>query len=270
MENGQAAPTSQEIPNSAGVPSEDTSNVVESAPAWTSETPARETQTAANGEGEGDGAGDGEGSGEGQGDPNAAAANPEVPAFQPKYTPEQIQQLADQADYRPQEVDINFLDELGNFDPQKFGEFMAENNKQVFNQALQAGNARTQLTQVESDTWAHVEKDFPEIAGNDTLTKALRGARIQDIIAGGDGDLSRLATDIVGPIRENRIKAVEDANKTITDAKKLETFTPEGASVEAPSLSLMQQLSVAVQSGDTAKAQTLRHAIRKERINGNN
>lgn len=266
MENGTPTSSAPEIPNAAGVPTVDTSNVVETPPAWTSDTPQREAQAPV----EGDGEGEGEGTQGGEGGQPAGETQVETPAYQPKYTPEQIEQLAKQADYVPQEVEINFLDELGNFDPQKFGEFMAENNKNIFNQALQAGNARTQLTQVEQDTWAHVEKDFPEIAGNDTLTKALRGARIQDIIAGGDGDLTRLATDIVGPIRDNRIKAVEDANQNITDQKKLGTFTPEGASTEAPTLSLMQQLQVAVQSGDTQKATSLRHAIRKERINANN
>lgn len=266
MENGTPTSSAPEIPNAAGVPTVDTSNVVETPPAWTSDTPQREAQAPV----EGDGQGEGEETQGGEGGQPAGETQVETPAYQPKYTPEQIEQLAKQADYVPQEVEINFLDELGNFDPQKFGEFMAENNKNIFNQALQAGNARTQLTQVEQDTWAHVEKDFPEIAGNDTLTKALRGARIQDIIAGGDGDLTRLATDIVGPIRDNRIKAVEDANQNITDQKKLETFTPEGASTEAPTLSLMQQLQVAVQSGDTQKATSLRHAIRKERINANN
>lgn len=262
--DGTPNTSAQEIPNAAGVPTVDTSNVVETPPAWTSETPQREAQAPA-GEGDGEGTQGGEG-----GQPAEGATPPEAPAYQPKYTPEEIQELAKRADYIPQEVEINFLDELGNFDPQKFGEFMAQNNQNIFNQALQAGNARTQLTQVEQDTWAHVEKDFPEISGNDTLTKALRGARIQDLIAGGDGDLTRLATDIVGPIRDSRIKAVEDANQNITDQKKLETFTPEGASTEAPTLTLMQQLQTAVQSGDTQKATSLRHAIRKERINANN
>lgn len=123
---------------------------------------------------------------------------------------------------------------------------------------------------MEADTWSGIKEAYPEIADNSTLTNALKGARIQDLLAGGDGDLNRLASDIVGPIRENRIKAVEEVNKTLTDQKKLETFTPENAAPETQPVSLMGQLQAAVAAGDSAAAQALRHAIRKERINANN
>ena len=265
------------IPNEAGVPSVDTSNVVETAPVYTGAGPQRESVTPApttdeNAEGKGD-------------DVKEDAPNTDVTddgagkdtttvtddtAYQPKYTPEQITELAKQADYQPGEVEITFVDELGNFDPVAFGEFMKQNNQSVFNQAINAGKARSELTQIEGDTWSAVEKNFPEIAGNDSLTKALRGARIQDVLAGGDGDLQRIAKDIVGPIRDNKIKAVEDVNKTITEQKKLDTFTPDNAAPERAEPTLMQQLQSAVVSGDTAKAQALRHAIRKERIDANN
>lgn len=266
---------SDNIPNEAGVESVDTSNVVESAPVWTSETPQREARTAEaptdeNAAGEG-----GENQEEAPNTENANGAGAEnvatdENAYTPKYTPEQITELAKAADYQPGEVEITFVDELGNFDPVAFGEFMQKNNASVFNQAIAATKARGELVQVEGDTWASIQQQFPEIAGNETLTSALRGARVQDVIAGGDGDLHRLAKDIVGPIRENRIKAVEDVNKTITDQKKLETFTPDNAAPERAEPTLMQQLQSAVQSGDTAKAQSLRHAIRKERIDANN
>lgn len=263
------------IPNEAGVESVDTSNVVESAPVWTSESPQREAKTP---EAPTDDNADGQGSDNPEDAPNTetnpGAAGDDVvtdePAYQPKYTPEQIQELAKAADYQPGEVEITFVDELGNFDPVAFGEFMKQNNASVFNQAIAATNARGELTQIEGDTWASIQQQFPEIAGNETLTKSLRGARIQDVMAGGDGDLHRLAKDIVGPIRENRIKAVEDVNKTITDQKKLETFTPDNAAPERAEPTLMQQLQSAVKSGDTEKATAIRHAIRKERINANN
>lgn len=268
MENGQE--NTSNIPNEANVPTVDESNVVESAPAWTSETPKRESPAPAENP-----AGDGGEATATQTPTDGAAADdttviPDEPVEKPLYTPEEINKLAEAADYRPGEIEVTFVDELGNFDPQAFGEFMKQNNQNVFNQAINAANARGQLVQIENDTWAGIKKDFPEVAGNETLTSALRGARIQDLLAGGDGDLNRLAKDIVGPIRENRIKAVEDTNRQITEQKKLETFKPENAAPEKAEPTLMSQLQQAVASGDTQRAHTLRHAIRKERISANN
>lgn len=275
MENG-----TNSIPNEAGVESVDTSNVVESAPAWTSQTPQREAAPAQateddsnnsdeNGDNADANANASENTDENNDDNGDAAATNDA-TYQPQYTPEQIVELAKRADYQPAEVQADFVDELGNFDPQKFGEFMRANNENVFNQAIQAANARTQLTQIETDTWGAVESKYPEITENPTIKSALRGARTQDVINGGDGDLERIAADIIGPMRQNKIDAVESVNRQVTEQKKLETFTPTNAAPDRAEPSLMSQLKSAVANGESEKAKSIRHAIRKERINANN
>ncbi|MGV9002395.1 MAG: hypothetical protein ACOH18_05585 [Candidatus Saccharimonadaceae bacterium] len=267
MEDGINSDNS--IPNEAGVPSVDESNVVESDSVWTSESPKREAPETTDDASGKDGA-EATAAQTNEAGTEGAAITGDENITKPMYTPEEITKLAEAADYRPGEIEVNFVDELGNFDPQAFGDFMKQNNQNVFNQAINAANARGQLVQIENDTWGQIKTDYPEVANNETLTSALRGARIQDLLAGGDGDLARLAKDIVGPIRENRIKAVEDTNRQITEQKKLETFTPENVAPDRAEPSLMSQLQAAVSSGDTQKAHSLRHAIRKERIDANN
>lgn len=184
------------------------------------------------------------------------------------YDGARFKELLDAQKYQAEEVTLDFYDEYGNIDQAKFGEFLQQNNQKVFEQATQAAMAKVEAQQIEEKLWNDVYTNYGEIKDNPALETALRGARIQDMVAGGDGDLTRLAKEIVAPIRQNKIKAIEDVNRSITEQKKLETFTPDAATPAPAAVPLMTQLKQALDAGDSERAQTLRHAIRKERIYG--
>jgi len=167
-------------------------------------------------------------------------------------------------------MDLDIVDEFGNFDGKKFSDFMAENNKNVFNQALDSFTAISEADKIENQAWESVNEAYPELKGNPTLEKAIRGARIQDILGGGTGDLIELAKGIIGPIRENKIKAVEEVNRTIEKQDNLQVVKPTVAPVEQVTPTLMDQLKHALSVNDQQKANQIRHAIRKERIYGTN
>ena len=261
MRDGQAVPT---VPNELGVPGADNTNVVESAPidtstpdettapeveetpteevpAETSEAPAEETHAEA-----------------------APAETPEEELRLP--TIDHIKAMQEAQDYQPSaEVEVDILDEFGNLDPKKFQDFMTKNNQDIFEKATQAVEARSGAQAAEDAAWDKVHEVYPEIKEYN-LDAALRGARIQDITAGGDGDLARLARDLAGPFRQAKIKATEDINKVVEEAESLETLKPTEVTPPKEPLPLMAQLKAAVAEGDTETAQRLRHEIRKQRI----
>lgn len=124
-----------EIPNAASVPTVDTSNVIESAPAWTSATPQREAAPAAAvTEDTTEDVTQTEATPAPETQPDITPAAPAVPT----YSAEQVTKLANAVEYTPGEITVNFVDELGNFDPQAFGEFMQQREAEVFNKAIEA------------------------------------------------------------------------------------------------------------------------------------
>ena len=183
---------------------------------------------------------------------------------------EKLKALRETSRYKPTDMDLDIVDEFGNLDAEKFSEFMVKNNEAVFNQALTAVNANNQADRIENQAWEAVHKAYPELDKNPTLEKAIRGARIQDILSGGTGNLLELAKGVLGPIRENEIKAVESVNRTIEKQENLQVATPAVAPVERVAPTLMEQLKYALAQNDTQKANQIRHAIRKERIYGTN
>lgn len=181
---------------------------------------------------------------------------------------ELLKRLSENSKYRPTDTNFDILDEYGALDPEKFQAFMAENNQNVFNQATNAVLTKLEAEKIEADAWGKVYTDYPELKENKSLESALKGARIQDLVSGGKGDLIELAKGIVGPIRDNKIKAVESANKTIKKQESLSSFKPNVAQIEKVPTSLMTQLKQAISDGDSDTANRIRHEIRKERIFG--
>lgn len=264
-------------------PSIDNTNVIISEPVYTGSAPIPEPAKVPEGtvgkEGE-EGAPDEPVEGETpdapaakEGEPTVEAA-PEATVEAPKAAPtmdgERLKALRNAGKYKPTEMDLDIVDEFGNFDGKKFSDFMADNNKNVFNQALDSFTAISEADKIETQAWESVNQAYPELKGNPTLEKAIRGARIQDILGGGTGDLLELAKGIVGPIRENKIKAVEEVNRTIEKQDNLQVVKPTVAPVEQVTPTLMDQLKHALSVNDQQKANQIRHAIRKERIYGTN
>lgn len=210
-------------------------------------------------------------------DPAAVATPPVVtePVATPKapvetMDTERLAELAKASNYNPADTELDILDEFGNLDATKFGDFMRKNNESVFTQAVGAVQARNQAEQIENNAWNAVHEAYPELVENPSLEKAIRGARIQDLINGGKGDLNELAKGIVGPLRDNKIKAVEEVNRTIKKQENLGAAKPTTAQPEKVAPSLMTQLRTAITNGDNQAAQKIRHAILKERIYGKN
>lgn len=251
----------QQVPNELGVPDADNSNVVESAPVDTS-TPDDTTAPEAE-----------------DTQPEAAPAEAtEAPAEEATAETTQVEEdelslptidnikaINEANEYQPTEVELDITDEYGNLDPKKFQAFMAQNNQQVRDQTLAAMQKRDSAMAAEDAAWEKVYEAYPEIKDNN-LDNALRGARIQDITAGGDGDLARLARELAAPFRQAKIDATEKANKTVEEAESLETLTPTAATPPKEAPSLMTQLKTALAEGDTETANRVRHAIRKQRI----
>lgn len=181
---------------------------------------------------------------------------------------ERLKQLHEATVYKPLETSLEILDEFGNLDQTKFETFMRENNKNVFSQAISAVNANNEAIEIENKAWDAVHKQYPEM--NETLEKAVRGARVQDLINGGKGDLMELAKGIVGPIRDNKIKAIEDTNRVEREKSALSTIKPSNETPSAQAPSLIQQLKTAISNGNREGAQAIRHAILKEQIYGKN
>lgn len=181
-------------------------------------------------------------------------------------TAAELEELRKKSQYQAAEIEADLLDEYGYVDPKKLEGFLAENNKRVFEQAVQAMEARQEAKEIETKTWESIYKKYPEVKEKESLEKALRGARIADIVAGGDGDITRIATEFMAPIRDSKVAAIESVNRKISEQKSLETNVQEAATPERPAPSLMSQLKSALASGDTAKAQQVRNAIRMQRI----
>lgn len=208
--------------------------------------------------------------------PIAADTSNQVPVEEPVKTQapiaqidtERLRQLNEATTYKPTETPLEILDEFGNIDSSKFETFMAKNNENVFSQAINAVNAKNEVIEIETKAWEAVHKQYPEM--NETLEKAVRGARVQDLINGGSGDLLELAKGIVGPIRESRIKAVEDTNRIEREKESLAAIKPSNESPAAQAPSLMQQLKIEISKGNREGAQRIRHAILKEQIYGKN
>lgn len=196
-----------------------------------------------------------------------AAEEAPAPATEPEQQ-ESILDLMGQQKYQETETNIDIFDEYGNLDPQKFASFLAENNKNVAEKAVSMMTATSKAQEMEETAWDKVYTDNPELKDNPTLEKALRGARIQDLVDGGDGDLSRLAKDLVAPLRTSQIKAQEDVARTVEDQEALSVTTPKNATTEPVQKSNMVLLREAISAGDTDRANQIRHAIRKERIYG--
>ena len=181
-------------------------------------------------------------------------------------TAEQLRELRDSGQYQPPEEEADLTDEYGYIDPKKLQSYLNQRDEQVFNSAVRAVEARTEAEKIETEAWQSIHSTYPELKENAALEQALRGARIADLAAGGDGNIHRIAQDFMKPIRDSRIKAVEDVNRQITEQKALETHAQESAAPERPAPSLMSQLRGALESGDRQKAQEIRNAIRMERI----
>lgn len=256
----------QQVPNELGVPDANNSNVVESAPVDTSvapdeapaeEAPAEEAPVE-------------ETPAQEESSEEAPAAEETPPAEEEELslpTVEHLQALHAAQQYQSEDVEIDFVDEHGFFDAKKFQDFMVQNNQRVYSQAVEASKAYDQAGKAEEAAWSKVNQTYPEIEKYG-LDAALRGARIQDLTAGGDGDLARLAKDLAAPFRQNAIDAVEKANKVVEEAESLETLKPTNATPPKQEPSLMSQLKSAVDSGDAEAATRIRHAIRKQRIYG--
>lgn len=181
---------------------------------------------------------------------------------------ELLQKLSEASKYKAQESELDILDEYGAVDPTKFQDFMLKNNQQVFNQAVNAVQARLQAERIEEAAWQDVTTKYPELKESESLLSALRGARVQDLVSGGKGDLLELAKGIVAPIRDSKIKAVESVNKSIKKQESLSTFKPATAQIEKVPTNLMDQLKQAIATGNSEEANRLRHEVRKERIFG--
>lgn len=194
----------------------------------------------------------------------------EAPTEKPKPTIDMdlLKELNEASKYQPKDTNFDILDEYGALDPTKFQAFMAENNQNVFNQATNSVLSKLQAEKLENDMWEDVNTKYPELKENENLKSALKGARIQDLISGGKGDLNELAKGIVGTIRDNKVKAIESVNKTITKQESLSSFKPSVAQTEKVPTSLMTQLKQAMSNGDAETANRIRHEIRKERIFG--
>lgn len=253
----------QQVPNELGVPSADNNNIVESAPVDTSvvEDDSQLPQDAPAEE---------------EAPVEAAPVENKTPEEAPTEAPEEeelslptidnIKAMQQAQAYQPgAEVEVDILDEFGNVDPAKFQAFMAKNNQDVYEKATQAIEARSSAQAAEDAAWDKVHEVYPEIKDNN-LDNALRGARIQDITAGGDGDLARLARELAAPFREAKIKATENANKTIEEAESLATLAPTTVTPPKEAKPLMTQLREALAGGDNETANRLRHEIRKQRI----
>lgn len=247
----------QQVPNELGVPDADNTNIVESAPVDTStpdDTPAEPAEEAEAAPAETVEA------------PAETAPAEEVQEEELKLpTIDNIKAINEAQNYQPEDVEIDILDDDGYLDPKKFQAFMAQNNQSIFEKATQSVEARKGAQAAEDAAWGQVHEAYPEIKDYN-LDKALRGARIQDITEGGDGDLARLARDLAAPYRTAKIEATEAANKSVEEVESLESLTPTTATPPKQAPSLMNQLSTAVANGDTETANRLRHAIRKARI----
>lgn len=181
-------------------------------------------------------------------------------------TPEQIQALREQTQYQPEDQEVDLVDEYGYIDPKKLQSFMVENNQRVFEQAVKAVEAKAQAERIETQSWEKIHQSYPELKESPGLEQALRGARIADLAAGGDGNIHRIAQEFMKPIRDSKVQAVEETNRSISKQEALSTHVQESAAPERPAPSLMSRLRTALENGDQAQAQEIRNAIRMERI----
>lgn len=192
--------------------------------------------------------------------------NTEDSADEDYLTAEQLQDLRDRTQYQAEDQEVDLVDEYGYIDPKKLQSFMVENNQRVFEQAVKAVEAKSQAERVETQSWEKIHQSYPELKESPGLEQALRGARIADLSAGGDGNIHRIAQEFMKPIRDSKVQAVEETNRNISKQEALSTHVQESAAPERPAPSLMSRLRTALSNGDQAQAQEIRNAIRMERI----
>lgn len=256
------------IPNENGVPTVTNTNVVPSEPAYTGSEPQPEAPAPVEAPVEAPT----EEPTETVETPTEAPTEsvetpPEEPAHQP-ITAEHLQRLHEAQQLEPVTEAPDIFDDYGNVDPNKFNDYLNQRDARVFEQATYAATVREETQKTEQTAWDTVYSEYGEIKDNPALQNALRGARIQDLTAGGDGDLARLAKELVAPFRTAKIQATEAINKTVSEAEALETTKPTAATPPKEAPSLVHQLKAAIADGDTQRAQSIRHAIRKEQIYG--
>lgn len=258
-----------QVPNDLGVPTVSNSNVVTSDPVDTGSTPPApapaeapvedtpvdetiKTETPA----------------ESEATPTEPVETPTEEEPTPVPTADYLKRLHEAQQFEAPTEAPDIFDDYGNVDPTKFAAYQAQRDAQVFEKAVNAVNAKAEAQQAELAAWDSVYSNYSEVKDSEVLQNALRGARIQDLSSGGDGDLNRLAKGLVAPFREAKIKATEAVNKTVEEAESLETAKPSAATPPQQAPSLLSQLNAAVANGDQEQAQRIRHAIRKERIYG--
>lgn len=248
VESAPVNTSSDQVTRVEAVPDTNTETTENTEPDTNTETPTEETQT----------------------ETAQTETNTETPTedtnTEEYLSAEQLAALRESSQYQPTDQEVDLTDEYGYIDPVKLQNFLAENNKRVFESAVRAVEARAEAERIETQAWEKIRQSYPELKENPNLEQALRGARIADLAAGGDGNIHRIAKDFMKPIRDSKVEAIESVNRNITQQKALETNVQESAAPERPAPSLMSQLRSALNAGDHAKAQEIRNAIRMERI----
>lgn len=105
--------------------------------------------------------------------------------------------------------------EDGTTDADAFSQWWKQQQQQTVEQSRQvAAQEFARLRQGERE-WKRVEKQFPEVAKNTSLRKAIHKQRIGDIASGGKGDIVAAAREVMDLMRGTERTAKTRAKETI-------------------------------------------------------
>lgn len=186
----------------------------------------------------------------------------EQPQEQPKqYQPPQRVQLQS----KPFEAEIP-VDEYGNVDPAKLGEYLQNFSEHTREQArIEAQNANYDVMYGQRE-WSDVNEAFPDLVNNDTNRSLIENLRVADAIKGGEGSLMAAAQQVSDMLQGAEARGRESQQSTITRQKSV-AITNQGRSQSAETSNLSSLRKRAIGGSDDARIQYLSQLIDNGSLN---
>lgn len=180
--------------------------------------------------------------------PNEA---PEKPQYQ---APKRVQLEA-----KPFEAEIP-VDEYGNVDPAKLGEYLQRFSEHTREQArIEAQQANYDVMYGQRE-WNDVQGAFPELVKDDHTRSLIENLRVADAIKGGEGSLMAAAEQLDGMLKGAEARGRESQQSVITRQKSVAT-TGQNRTQNVESTNLKALRNRAIGGSEDARIQYLSKLI---------
>ena len=159
------------------------------------------------------------------------------------------------------------VDEYGNIDASKLGEYLAARDKYILDAAKATSDNAYYDNLYTQREWADVEKAYPELAADDHLRGLVDNLRTADAIKGGDGSLMKAAKQI-DALRQSSVEKGRLDQQANLDRQRTATTTSSsrtGNQVNSRTANLRKQ---AAAGSDDARIALLADLYESGALNG--